>query len=100
MLQSGEGLSVLFVVIWLLGDLSSLTGAIVAGLLPTVIILAVYVRSLCLCIFKKLNEFLMTSIRRVIPFSSAKSIIIAGSDASERRTQALIVVCVKSWNLY
>jgi len=42
LLQSGEGLSVLFVVIWLLGDLTNLTGAIVAGLLPTVIILAVY----------------------------------------------------------
>ena len=82
MLQSGEGLSVLFVVIWLLGDFSNLTGAIIAGLLPTVIILAVYVRSLCHCIFKKLNEFWMKSIRHVIPFSFAKSIIIAGSDAS------------------
>ena len=51
LLQSGEGLSVLFVVIWLLGDLTNLTGAILAGLLPTVIILAIYVRSLCHCIF-------------------------------------------------
>ena len=50
-LQSGEGLSVPFVVIWLLGDLANLTGAILAGLLPTVIILAVYVSTvglLCL----------------------------------------------------
>jgi solute carrier family 66 (lysosomal lysine-arginine transporter), member 1 len=60
LLQSGEGLSVLFVVIWLLGDLSNLAGAIIAGLLPTVVILAVYVRSLCrflFFIFKKLNKF-------------------------------------------
>ncbi|KAJ7819400.1 PQ loop repeat-domain-containing protein [Mycena olivaceomarginata] len=41
-LQSGEGLSVLFVVIWLLGDLSNLVGAALAHLLPTVIIIAVW----------------------------------------------------------
>jgi len=41
-LKSGEGLSVLFVVIWLLGDIASLAGAEMAGLLPTVIILALY----------------------------------------------------------
>ncbi|KAF8908887.1 PQ loop repeat-domain-containing protein [Gymnopilus junonius] len=41
-LQSGEGLSVSFVIIWLLGDLTNLTGALLAGLLPTVILLAVY----------------------------------------------------------
>jgi len=41
-LQSGEGLSVLFVVIWLLGDISNAAGALLAGLLPTVIIIAFY----------------------------------------------------------
>ncbi|KAI0052709.1 PQ-loop-domain-containing protein [Auriscalpium vulgare] len=41
-LKSGEGLSVPFVVIWLLGDLCNLVGASMAGLLPTVIILALY----------------------------------------------------------
>ncbi|KIM89103.1 hypothetical protein PILCRDRAFT_813007 [Piloderma croceum F 1598] len=41
-LKSGEGLSVLFVLVWLLGDLCNLFGAILAGLLPTVIILASY----------------------------------------------------------
>ncbi|EPQ54657.1 PQ-loop-domain-containing protein [Gloeophyllum trabeum ATCC 11539] len=41
-LKSGEGLSVAFVSIWLLGDLCNLGGAVMAGLLPTVIILAVY----------------------------------------------------------
>ncbi|KDR82764.1 hypothetical protein GALMADRAFT_275861 [Galerina marginata CBS 339.88] len=41
-LQSGEGLSVLFVIIWLLGDLTNLAGALLARLLPTVILLAVY----------------------------------------------------------
>jgi len=43
-LKSGEGLSVAFVVIWLVGDLCNLIGASRAGLLPTVIILAGYVR--------------------------------------------------------
>lgn len=42
-LQSGEGLSVLFVVVWLLGDLTNFVGAILANLLPTVIFLGVYV---------------------------------------------------------
>ncbi|KAI0345998.1 PQ-loop-domain-containing protein [Trametopsis cervina] len=41
-LKSGEGLSTLFVYIWLAGDLANLFGAILAGLLPTIIILAVY----------------------------------------------------------
>ena len=41
--KSGEGLSVLFVVIWLIGDLFNLFGALLAGLLSTVIILAAYV---------------------------------------------------------
>lgn len=55
-LQSGEGLSVLFVVIWILGDLSNLAGAILAGLLPTVIILGLYVRALCISIPNSLNN--------------------------------------------
>src|SRR5882762_8708375 len=42
-LKSGEALSILFIIIWLLGDLCSLVGASMAGLLPTIIILAVYV---------------------------------------------------------
>lgn len=41
-LKSGEGLSVLFVLIWLAGDLCNLFGAVIAGLIPTVIILAIY----------------------------------------------------------
>ena len=44
-LKSGEGLSIAFIVIWLAGDLCNLAGAWVAGLLPTMIILAGYVRS-------------------------------------------------------
>ena len=45
-LQSGEGLSVLFVAIWLFADITGLAGAIIAGLLPTVIIVAVYVSAM------------------------------------------------------
>ncbi|KAF8578078.1 PQ-loop-domain-containing protein [Ramaria rubella] len=45
-LKSGEGLSVLFVLIWLTGDIANLLGAILAHLLPTIIVLAVYY-SLC-----------------------------------------------------
>ncbi|KAJ7288254.1 PQ loop repeat-domain-containing protein [Mycena rebaudengoi] len=45
-LQSGEGLSVFFVLIWLTGDLCNLAGAALAHLLPTLIIIAAYY-SLC-----------------------------------------------------
>jgi len=41
-LKSGEGLSVLFVVTWALGDLFGLSGAIMAGLIPTVVLLSLY----------------------------------------------------------
>jgi hypothetical protein len=41
--KSGEGLSIAFVITWLLGDLFSLAGALIAGLIPTVILLALYV---------------------------------------------------------
>jgi len=41
-LKSGEGLSIAFIVIWLAGDLCNFIGASMAGLLPTVIILAGY----------------------------------------------------------
>jgi hypothetical protein len=45
-LQSGEGLSVLFIVLWLFADISGLVGAIIAGLLPTLIISAAYVSTI------------------------------------------------------
>ncbi|GHJ87953.1 hypothetical protein NliqN6_4355 [Naganishia liquefaciens] len=41
-LKSGEGLSVAFVVLWLVGDLTNLAGGAMAHLLPTMIILAIY----------------------------------------------------------
>ncbi|KAI9635285.1 PQ loop repeat-domain-containing protein [Dioszegia hungarica] len=41
-LKSGDGLSVAFVVLWLLGDLTGLLGAVMAKLVPTVIVLAIY----------------------------------------------------------
>jgi hypothetical protein len=47
-LQSGEGLSLLFIYTWLLGDLCNLVGAVKARLLPTMIILGAYVGLLVL----------------------------------------------------
>jgi hypothetical protein len=44
-MQSGDGLSVSFIVLWLAGDLTGLLGGIMAGLIPSVIILAIYVSS-------------------------------------------------------
>lgn len=42
-LQSGEGLSVLFFLAWVIGDLCNLMGATLGGLVPAVILLALYV---------------------------------------------------------
>ncbi|USP73011.1 putative vacuolar amino acid transporter YPQ3 [Curvularia clavata] len=40
--SSAEGLSVVFIIIWLLGDFFNIIGAVLQGVLPTMIILAVY----------------------------------------------------------
>ena len=40
--KSAEGISLLFLVVWFVGDLSNLFGALWAGLVPTVIALALY----------------------------------------------------------
>ncbi|KAF2021394.1 PQ loop repeat protein [Aaosphaeria arxii CBS 175.79] len=40
--SSAEGLSVVFITIWLLGDFFNIIGAVLQGVLPTMIILAVY----------------------------------------------------------
>lgn len=40
--QSADGLSFLFVVLWLLGDVFNVIGAIMQGVLPTMIVLALY----------------------------------------------------------
>ena len=65
-LKSGEGLSIAFVVIWLAGDLCNLIGASLAGLLPTVIILAGYVRLLASLVFCSVFDVLRDSIPYVI----------------------------------
>ncbi|KAF7767940.1 hypothetical protein Agabi119p4_7183 [Agaricus bisporus var. burnettii] len=41
-IQSGEGLSLLFLLAWIVGDLCNLVGAIMGGLVSTVIVLAIY----------------------------------------------------------
>src|SRR4051812_30435937 len=40
--SSAEGLSIQFVVVWLLGDVFNILGAVLHGVLPTMLILAVY----------------------------------------------------------
>ncbi|KAF2403096.1 PQ-loop-domain-containing protein [Trichodelitschia bisporula] len=40
--KSAEGLSVVFIVVWLAGDVFNIAGAVLQGVLPTMIILAVY----------------------------------------------------------
>ena len=40
--SSADGLSVTFIIIWLLGDVFNILGAVLQGVLPTMIVLAVY----------------------------------------------------------
>ena len=40
--SSAEGLSIEFIIIWLLGDVFNILGAVLQGVLPTMIILAIY----------------------------------------------------------
>ncbi|GAA5849779.1 hypothetical protein JCM5353_005540 [Sporobolomyces roseus] len=52
--KSGDGLSLVFLIIWLVGDLTNLLGSLWQGLIPTVIILAVYYTACdCILIFQK-----------------------------------------------
>ncbi|GAA5906589.1 PQ-loop repeat-containing protein [Sporobolomyces salmoneus] len=52
--KSGEGLSIIFLIIWLVGDLTNLLGSLWQGLIPTVIILAIYYTACdCILIFQK-----------------------------------------------
>lgn len=40
--QSAEGLSVVFIIVWLAGDVFNILGGVLQGILPTMLILAVY----------------------------------------------------------
>lgn len=40
--SSADGLSLIFIIVWLLGDVFNILGAVLQGVLPTMIILAVY----------------------------------------------------------
>lgn len=40
--QSADGLSIVFIIVWLAGDVFNILGAILQGVLPTMVILAVY----------------------------------------------------------
>ncbi|KAF1814063.1 PQ-loop-domain-containing protein [Eremomyces bilateralis CBS 781.70] len=56
--RSAEGLSIVFVVIWLAGDVFNIAGAVMQKVLPTMIILAVYytladIVLLCQCFYYK-----------------------------------------------
>ena len=79
-LQSGEGLSLLFIYVWLLGDVCNLVGAAMAGLLPTVIILGVYVSFIFLWLsFPVIFTTGPDSTLYVTQFCFAKYIITGGS---------------------
>ncbi|KAI0755179.1 PQ-loop-domain-containing protein [Daedaleopsis nitida] len=71
-LQSGEGLSVSFVVIWLVGDLCNLSGAIIAGLLPTIIILGTYYSVCDVTLLAQIYYYRWKRARRSVPLLVAE----------------------------
>lgn len=78
-LKSGEGLSVPFIILWLLGDITNLFGGVMAHLLPTVIILAVYVSSTVQLSSVNAAHLFDFSILFVIWFCFSKFITIVAS---------------------
>lgn len=64
-LKSGEGLSTLFVYIWLAGDFANLFGAILAGLLPTIIILAVYYTTCDIILLAQIYYYRWSKVRQL-----------------------------------
>lgn len=88
-LQSGEGLSVGFVVTWLIGDLCNTSGAILAGLQPTIIILGVYVsQSIVLVRCRGPAETTPSTLCVTQPFS-LKSTTTDGSGHAEMHRSSL-----------
>ncbi|KAJ7212034.1 PQ loop repeat-domain-containing protein, partial [Mycena pura] len=88
-LQSGEGLSVLFVLIWLLGDICNLVGAVLANLLPTVIILAIYY-TLCDLVLMAQIYFYRRKQKSSARTSEEETPLLARSD-SERKLSPMIL---------
>jgi hypothetical protein len=42
--QSAEGLSIVFIVVWLIGDIFNILGAVLQGVLPTMVLLLLSIR--------------------------------------------------------
>lgn len=83
-LKSGEGLSVLFVVIWLLGDLCNFAGAIMAGLQSTVIILAVYVSRRAFVLQTDLTDLIVHCLRPHLTHSDLLLSLYASGPSSRK----------------
>ncbi|KZO93319.1 PQ-loop-domain-containing protein [Calocera viscosa TUFC12733] len=84
-LKSGEGLSVPFVLIWLAGDLCNLVGALMAGLIPTVIILAVYYTLCDLTLLLQIYYYRHvhpTHIAPILPSPSESAPLLSSSTAA------------------
>jgi hypothetical protein len=76
-IQSGEGLCILLILAWIIGDVCNLIGAVLGGLVSSVIWLGLYVR------FPVRSDrsvmIISTSSYALISFSWAKRIIIDGN---------------------
>ncbi|TFK28046.1 PQ-loop-domain-containing protein [Coprinopsis marcescibilis] len=95
-LESGEGVSVLFVLIWLAGDILNLAGALLAGLLPTIIILAGYYTTCDLLLLAQIYYYRWKHSRiggqRGEP--QEQTPLIAGDAADDRHTTTPVRVIV------
>ncbi|KAA6410393.1 MAG: vacuolar membrane PQ loop repeat protein [Lasallia pustulata] len=83
--KSAEGISLAFLTVWLVGDVANFLGAVWAGLVPTVIALAVY---FCFADLVLITQCLYYNIINARKRARQQSVAAANSDGVER--QALL----------
>lgn len=85
-LQSADGISLGFLTIWFIGDIANLSGAIWAGLVPTVIALAVYFCFADAILITQCLYYKFLKVRR----DDSKSSLISGQSEIEGAEQPLL----------
>ncbi|KAK4992144.1 hypothetical protein LTR50_001322 [Elasticomyces elasticus] len=81
--SSADSLSIVFVVVWLLGDVFNILGAVLQGVLPTMIVLAIYYTLADAVLLGQCFYYRGFTLRDHIPDKSA-DIEVNGNGATER----------------
>ena len=85
--KSAEGISLAFLTVWFLGDLTNFLGAVWAGLVPTVIALAVYFCFADLVLITQCLYYNFINARRGTP---KHSVLSTGSESESGERQPLL----------